>query len=154
MLKRYELIRRRIVTIKGYSKGADKNSPLNDESLKKAFEKISIGSSPPRAKINSILNFLLTSNILNSNWSKLQIIDELYKRKMDKKLLFHLNVLYGLGSKGINLRKKGIISPILFYPLLDYGQFAYIVQVMKIADKEKQLGIHIHEDFIQNFFKK
>ncbi|SBT70330.1 conserved Plasmodium protein, unknown function, partial [Plasmodium malariae] len=123
------------------------------ENLKKSFEKISTGT-PPRAKINNILNFLVNSKMLNSNWSKLEIIDELYRRKVDKKLSFHLNVLYGLGSKGIHLNKKGIISPILFLPLLDYHQFQCIVQIMKIADKEKQLGVHEQNEFIENFFKK
>ncbi|SCM03449.1 conserved Plasmodium protein, unknown function [Plasmodium chabaudi chabaudi] len=124
-----------------------------DENLKKSFEKIAIGN-PPRAKINSILNFLIKSKILNTEWSKSQIIDEIYKRRVDKQLSFHLNVLYGLGSKGIHLNKKGIVSPVLFYPLMDYDQFKTIVQVMQVADKERKLGICEEKQFFENLFKK
>ncbi|EDL43653.1 hypothetical protein, conserved [Plasmodium vivax] len=120
------------------------NSLFDDESLKKAFARVSIGS---------VLNFLLSSNMLQAKWSKLEIIDELYRRRVDKKLSFHLHVLYGLGSKGLHLRRKGIISPVLFQPLLDYSQFAYIVQVMKIADRERQIGTHEQADFVRSFFR-
>ncbi|GAB64706.1 hypothetical protein PCYB_031190 [Plasmodium cynomolgi strain B] len=168
MLRGWGLMRRMGTTGGGYSRGAKGNSLFNDESLKKAFERISVGSpspsssslpsppssvAPPRAKINSILNFLLSSNMLYAKWSKLEIIDELYKRRVDNKLLFHLNALYGLGSKGLHLRRKGIISPVLFQPLLDYSQFVYIVQVMKIADRERQAGTQEQADFVRSFFR-
>lgn len=168
-------MRRMATTGGGYPRGAEGNSLFDDESLKKAFARVSIGSSspsssslssppptsspspsavaPPRAKINSVLNFLLSSNMLQAKWSKLEIIDELYRRRVDKKLSFHLHVLYGLGSKGLHLRRKGIISPVLFQPLLDYSQFAYIVQVMKIADRERQIGTHEQADFVRSFFR-
>ncbi|CRG98529.1 conserved Plasmodium protein, unknown function [Plasmodium relictum] len=146
LIKKTNIIKRDIYTLK-------KNFHLYDEDLKSSFEKISKGS-PPRAKINQIINFLLHSKILSCNWTKLEIIDEIYKRKIDKTLTFHLNVLYGMGSKGIHLNKKGIISPILFLPLLDYNQFKYIVQVMKVADKERKYKIHTQNEFINNFFKK
>ncbi|CAA9986450.1 conserved Plasmodium protein, unknown function [Plasmodium knowlesi strain H] len=162
-------IMRRMGTTGGsYSRGTEGNSLFNEESLKKAFVRISIGSpspssasmpspsssvAPPRAKINSVLNFLLSSKILHTKWTKLGIIDELYKRRVDNKLSFHLNVLYGLGSKGLHLRRKGIISPVLFQPLVDYNQFVYIVQVMKIADKERQAGTQEQADFIRSFFR-
>ncbi|KJP88385.1 hypothetical protein AK88_02001 [Plasmodium fragile] len=169
MLKACGLMRRVSTTGGGgYSRGVQGNTLFNDEYLKKAFERISIGSpsqssaslssapssvAPPRAKINSVLNFLLSSNLLRTRWSKLEIIDELYKRRVDKKLSFHLNVLYGLGSKGLHLRRKGIISPVLFQPLLDYNQFVYIVQVMKIADRERQAGTQKQADFVRSFFR-
>ncbi|ANQ06224.1 Uncharacterized protein PCOAH_00006080 [Plasmodium coatneyi] len=171
MFRACGFVRRMGTTGGGYSRRPEGNSPFNDEFLKKAFERISMGSpspsssssfsssspassvAPPRAKINSVLNFLLCSKILHTKWSKLELIDELYKRKIDKTLSFHLNVLYGLGSKGIHLRRKGIISPVLFQPLLDYSQFVYIVQVMKIADRERQAGTQEQADFVRSFFR-
>ncbi|CAD49134.1 hypothetical protein PFAG_00606 [Plasmodium falciparum Santa Lucia] len=145
--KRYNTIIRREQSKEG------KNCYIKDEELKKNFEKISKGS-PPRAKINNIINFLMRSNILSNTWSKLEIIDEMYKRKIDKELSFHINVLYGMGSKGINLNKKGIIPPILFLPLIDYEQFKYFVKVMQIADREKTYNIHKQQEYLHNFFKK
>lgn len=130
-----------------------KNSLISDELLKKDFEKIAIGN-PPRAKINKIINFLIKSNILNKKWTHLEIVDEIYKRKIDKDLLFHLNVLYGLGSKGLHLKKKALISPSLFLPLLDFEQFKYLVKVIQLADKERQLKVHEEKEFIETFFKK
>ncbi|SCA48337.1 conserved Plasmodium protein, unknown function [Plasmodium ovale] len=139
--------------LRRYSPVAEEGSgKLCDDRLKRSFERIATGS-PPRAKINSILNFLLHSKMLSSNWSKGEMIDELYKRQIDKKLSFHLNVLYGLGSKGLHMNKKGIVSPVLFYPLMDYDQFRCIVQVMQVADKEKRCGIHEQNEFFCNFFK-
>ncbi|CRG98113.1 conserved Plasmodium protein, unknown function [Plasmodium gallinaceum] len=146
LFKKINIIKRDTHTLK-------KKFHLYDEDLKKSFEKISKGV-PPRANINKIIDFLLHSEILSCNWTKLEIIDEIYKRKIDKTLSFHLNVLYGLGSKGIHLNKKGIISPILFLPLLDYDQFKYMVEVMKVADKEKKFMVHKQNEFINNFFKK
>ncbi|EUD64835.1 hypothetical protein C922_04782 [Plasmodium inui San Antonio 1] len=172
MLRACGVMRRMGTTGGGYFRGAQGKSLFNDESLKKAFERVSIGSptplsaslpsspspsssvSPPRAKINSVLNFLLSSKMLHAKWSKLEIIDELYKRKVDKKLSFHLHVLYGLGSKGLHLRRKGIISPVLFQPLLDYSQFVYIVQIMKIADRERLAGTQEQADFVRSFFRE
>lgn len=129
------------------------NLNLNEEEeLKNCFNKMAIGN-PGRVKINRIINFLLSSNLLQAKWTHTEIVDEIYKRKIDKTLLFHLHVLYGLGSKGINLRKKSLVSPILFLPLLDYEQFKYIIQVMKIADKERQCNLHEQNEFLHNFFR-
>ncbi|VWU50182.1 conserved protein, unknown function [Hepatocystis sp. ex Piliocolobus tephrosceles] len=141
-------------TIKINDSSNNSSNTNDDLKLQKLFKTVSTGS-PPRAKLNSIINVLLYSNILSTMlWSKVDILNELYNRRIDKKLNFHLNVLYGLGSKGINFNKKGIVNPVLFYPLLDYDQFRCIVQVMQVADKEKKYKIHEEHESLEKLFKK
>lgn len=129
------------------------NATVTDDLLKSHFAKISEGK-PPRAKLNKVIVFLTKSDILNTKWTHLEVIDEIYKRRIDNDLLFHLNVLYGLGSKGMHLNKKALVSPTLFLPLLDFDQFRYIVRIIQLADKERKLKLHEQKEHIEKFFKQ